>query len=74
MYKVPRELPRSISIRSLERSLQAWNFFKRHQTCQNLNDGQLIQRLWVLFYDMGLTDRKMLGFLVQEGYTISLRM
>ena len=39
-----------------------------------MNDPQLMQRLWVLFYKMRLNDKEIIGFLILEGYTIGLRM
>ena len=60
------------SLRFLERSLHLWSFRKNERI--GLEDSQLVQRLWVLFYDMGLNDKEIIRFLVMEGYTISLRM
>lgn len=60
------------SLRLLERSLHLWNFRKNERI--GLDDSQLVQRLWVLFYDMGLNDKEIIRFLVIEGYTISFRM
>ena len=57
---------------SLERSLQAWNFCKKAP--RTIDDSQLRQRLWILFYDMALNDQEMMGFVIEKGYTISLRM
>jgi len=31
-----------------------------------------MQRLWVLFYEMGLNDKEMIGFMILEGYIIGL--
>ena len=59
-------------MRSLERNLQSWQFHKSGPI--SLDDSQLIQRLWVLFYDMGLNDREMIRFVVKEGYPITFRV
>jgi len=59
-------------MRSMERSLHSWGFHKAGQI--RIHDSQLVQQLWVLFYDMGLNDKEIIRFLDQEGYTITLRM
>jgi len=60
------------SLRSLERALHGWKFRKNERI--GLEDEQLVQPLWVLFYDMGLNDTEIIRFLVFEGYNMSLRM
>jgi len=60
------------SRRTLERKLHSWKFQKNERL--GIDDSQLVQRLWVLFYDMGLNDKEIIGFLGREGYTLSLRM
>lgn len=59
------------SLRTLERTFQAWGFWKNGVIG---NNSQLCQRVWVLFYDMNLTDVEILRFLEKEGYLISLKM
>jgi len=49
-----------------------WGFRKSGRI--SINDAQHVQRLWVLFYDMGLNDKEIIRFLVKESYTISLPM
>jgi len=60
------------SLRSLERALHGWSFRKNERI--GLEDEQLVQRLGVLFYDMGVNDKEIISFLVLEGYNMSLRM
>jgi len=60
------------SLRSLERALHGWSFRKNERI--GLEDKQLVQRLWVVFYDMGLNDKEIIRFLVLEAYNMSLRM
>ena len=59
-------------LRSLERSLHLWNIKKNDRI--GLDDIQLVQHLWVLFYDMGRNDKEIIRFLALEGKTMSLRM
>jgi len=49
-----------------------WGFGKSGRI--SINDAQLVQRLWDLFYDIGFNDKEIIPFLVKEGYTISLHM
>ena len=67
---LPADLPVIPSFRSLERRLNSWKFQNNHPL--DMNDPQLMQRLWVLFYEMGLNDKEMIAFLILEGYTIGL--
>ena len=60
------------SLRSLERALHGRTFRKNERI--GLEDDQLVQQLWVLFYDIGLNDKEIIRFLVLEGYNMSLRM
>ena len=61
-----------LSIRSLERRVHLWNFQKNGH--HSLHNSQLVQRLWVLFYDMGLNDKEILRFLAKDGHEIGSRM
>jgi len=58
------------SLRTLQRRLQEWDFIKYNQVQFGCS---LDTRLWVLFYAMGLNASEMLGFLIQEGYPISIK-
>lgn len=58
------------SVRTLQRRFQEWDFIKYNQFQFS---AALETRLWVLFYDMGLNDSEMLGFLHKEGYPISIK-
>ena len=60
------------SLWSLERALHGWSCRKNERI--GLEDEQLVQRLWVLFYDMRLNDKEIIRFLFLEGYNMSLRM
>lgn len=60
------------SIRSLERRVQLWNF--RKNGYHGLHNLQLVQRLWVLFYNMSLNDKEILRFLAKDGHEIGSRM
>jgi len=59
------------SIRTLQRRFQEWDFIKYSQFQFYPS---LETRLWVLFYDMGLNDTEMIGFLHKEGYPISIKI
>jgi len=62
-------IPLLPSLRTLQRWFQKWDFIKYNQ-CQF--SSTLPTRLWVLFYEMGLNDSEILGFLHKEGHSISI--
>lgn len=57
------------SMRSLQYQLQRWGFRKNTLPLKNI---QLCQRIYVLFYDLGLTDHEILLFLQRERYDLSI--
>lgn len=58
-----------LSLRTLESQLCQWGFKKYNQPH---NNGQLCQRIYVLFYDLGLNDHEILLFLQCEKYNITI--
>jgi len=64
-------IPLLPSLRTLQRRLQEWDFIKNNQ-CQF--SSTLPTRLWVLFYEMGLNDSEILGFLHKEEHSISIKV
>lgn len=62
------------SIRTLSRTFHQWNYCKRHIPKIDSISRQAIQeRLWTLFYHLGLSDNEIMLFLQSEGYLISER-
>lgn len=62
------------SMRTLENALHRWGYFKRNpqQAIYDKGNDLVQQRLWVLFYQYGLNDQEILGFLNWDEYNISL--
>ena len=62
------------SLRTTQRLFKEWNFRKGSALAHLGQDQQLCQRIWLLFYDMGLNDQEILRFLNKENYEINMRM
>ena len=62
------------SLRMIQRLFHEWNFRKGSALAYLSQDQQLCQRIWLLFYDMGLNDQEILRFLNKESYGINMRM
>ena len=62
------------SIQTLSLTFHQWNYHKWHLPSMDSLSRQAIQeRLWTLFYHLGLSDEEIMLFLQAEGYLISQR-